>query len=253
MNTGLFIPCFVDQLYPDTGMNMIKVLKRADQLSKAHMTFNYNPEQTCCGQVAFNGGFWDEAKHLGEKFIKDFLEYDYVVGPSASCVGMVKNYYPQMFYNSAWHNENNALSRKIFEFTDFLINVLKVEDLGASFPAKVTVHDACAALREYGLTDQPRRLLSNVDGLIVAEMTDSDVCCGFGGTFSVKHEPISTAMAEQKVQHAIDTGAEYIVSTESSCLMHLQSFIDKHQLNIRCLHIADLLARGIETARQDPV
>ncbi len=245
MKTGLFIPCFIDQLYPDTGFNMLKVLKKADQISQAHMQFDYNPEQTCCGQVAFNGGFWDESKHLGEKFIRDFMHYDYVVGPSASCVGMVKNYYPQMFYNSAWHNENNALSRKIYEFTDFLIHVMKVEDLGASFPATVTVHDACAALREYGLTDQPRRLLAGVEGLIVAEMADSDVCCGFGGTFSVKHEPISTAMAEQKVRHALDTGAGYIVSTESSCLMHLQGYIDKHDLGIRCMHIADLLAAGL--------
>ena len=246
MNTGLFIPCFIDQIYPGTGTSMIKVLRRGDQLSKSHMTFDYNPEQTCCGQVAFNGGFWDEAKHLGEKFIKDFLKYDYVVGPSASCVGMVRNYYPNMFYNSAWHNENNALSRKIFEFTDFLVNVLKVEDLDVRLDARITVHDACASLREYGLTDQPRRLLSKVKGLTITEMKDSDVCCGFGGTFSVKHEAISTAMAEQKVQHAMDTGAEYIVSTESSCLMHLQSYIDKQKLDIRCLHIADLLAKGIQ-------
>ncbi len=250
MKTGLFIPCFIDQLYPDTGFSMLKVLRKADQLSQAHMQFDYNPEQTCCGQVAFNGGFWDEAKHLGEKFIKDFLDYDYVIGPSASCVGMVKNYYPRMFYNSSLHNQNNALSKKIFEFTDFLLNVLQTEDLGASFPAKVTVHDACAALREYGLTDQPRRLLSKVDGLMLTEMKDSDVCCGFGGTFAVKHEPISTAMAEQKVQHALNTGAEYIVSTETSCLMHLQGYIDKQKLGIRCLHIADLLAMGLDHGRQ---
>ncbi len=245
MTTGLFIPCFIDQLYPGTGFNMIKVLKKADELGKAHMQFEYNPAQTCCGQVAFNGGFWEEAKHLGIKFIKDFLAYDYVVGPSASCVGMVRNYYPQMFYNSSLHNENNQLTKKIYEFTDFMIHIMQVEDLGARFDARITYHDACAALREYGLTDQPRRLLARVGGLEIVEMKDSDVCCGFGGTFSVKHEAISTAMAEQKVQHALDTKAEYIVSTESSCLMHLQGYIDKHELPMKTLHIADLLAMGL--------
>ncbi len=245
MNTGLFIPCFIDQLTPDTGFSMIRVLRHAGQLSRSRMQFHYNPAQTCCGQVAFNTGFWDGAKHLGEKFIGDFMEYDYVVGPSASCVSMVKNYYPQMFYNSAWHNENNQLGKKIHEFTDFLIHVLGVEKLGSEFDARVVVHDACPALREYGLTDEPRRLLGHVRGLEVAEMKDSDVCCGFGGTFSVKHEAISTAMAEQKVRHAMETGAQYIVSTESSCLMHLQTYIDKQKLQIRTIHIADLLARSL--------
>ncbi len=225
---------------------MIKVLRKADELSKAHMQFHYNPAQTCCGQVAFNAGFWDEAKHLGEKFIKDFMDFDYVVGPSASCIGMVKNYYPQMFYNSALHNENNYLSRKIFEFTDFLVHVMGTENLGAHFEARVTFHDACAALREYGLKDQPYRLLAHVSGLELLEMKHQDTCCGFGGTFSVKHEAISTAMAEQKLEHAMNTGAEYIVSTESSCLMHLQSYIDKHELPIKTLHIADLLGMGLD-------
>ncbi len=246
MNTGLFIPCFIDQLYPDTAFHMITVLKKADELARAHMQFHYNPEQTCCGQIAFNGGFWDEAKHLGEKFIRDFVKYDYVVGPSASCIGMVKNYYPQMFYNSALHNENNYLSKKIFEFTDFLVNVLKAEDFGAQFEAKITFHDACAAVREYGLTDQPRRLLAKIKGLDLVEMKDSEVCCGFGGTFSVKHKAISSAMAEQKLEHALDVKAEYIVSTEASCLMHLQSYIDKHELPVKTLHIADLLAKGLQ-------
>ncbi len=248
MKTGIFVPCFVDQLFADTGFSLLKVLQRADEISKAHLQLHYNSNQTCCGQVAFNGGFWDEAKHLGEKFIRDFQHYDYVVGPSASCIGMVRNYYPQMFYNSAWHNENNYLAKKIFEMTDFLVNVLKVEDLGAVFEARVTIHDACAALREYGLTDEPRRLLNNVGGLEITEMAESDTCCGFGGSFSVKYEAISTAMADQKIQHALDTGAEYIVSTESSCLMHLNAFIDKHKLPIKTIHMADLLARGIKNA-----
>lgn len=247
MNTGLFIPCFIDQLYPGTGFSMIKVLNRAKQISRLPMTFEYNQEQSCCGQLAFNAGYQDEAKHLGEKFIRDFSDYSYVVGPSASCVGMVRNYYTQMFYNSALHNESNYLVRKIYEFTDFLVHVMKVEDLGGTFEATITYHDACSALREYGLTDQPRRLLRTIKGVELVEMADNEQCCGFGGTFSIKHEAISTAMAEQKVQHALDTGADYIVSTEASCLMHLQAFINKQKTGIKCLHIADLLAESMKS------
>lgn len=245
MAVGLFIPCFIDQLFPNTGFNMLKVLKKAVELNGNGMTFDYNPEQTCCGQVAFNAGYRDEAKHLGEKFIKDFGSYEMVVGPSASCIGMVKNYYAEMFYNSVLHNENKNLSRKIYEFTDFLVTVLNIEDIGGSFNAKVTIHDACSALREYGLDDQPRRLLRHIKGLEIAEMTDKEECCGFGGTFSVKHEAISTAMAQQKVEHALETGASFIVSTEASCLMHLQSYIKKNKIDIQTIHIADLLAKSI--------
>ncbi len=246
MTTGLFIPCFIDQLYPDTGFSMLTVLNKAKEISQAHMQFEYNPEQTCCGQLAFNAGFRDEAKHLGGKLIKDFMHYDYVVGPSASCIGMIRNYYAEMFYNSTLHNENNYLAKKIFEFSDFLVNIMKVNNLGGHFEAKITIHDACSALREYGLKDEPRQLLKNVRGVEMVEMENKDQCCGFGGTFSIKHEAISTAMAEQKVGHALDTGAKYIVSTEASCLMHLQSFINKHNLDLKTLHLADLLAKSLE-------
>ena len=240
MKTGIFIPCFIDQLYPETGFNMVKVLQ------KAGIKPEYNPSQTCCGQIAFNNGYWDEAACMGEKFIRDFMDYDYVVGPSASCIGMVKNYYQELFFNTAWHNENKYLSKKIYEFTDFLVNLVKKPDLGAHFEARVTFHDSCAALREYGIRDEPRILMSYVKGLDLIEMNESDVCCGFGGSFSIKHEAISTAMAEQKVQNALYTDAEYIVSTEASCLMHLEAYIKKHKLPVKCLHLADLLAKGLE-------
>lgn len=217
---------------------MVQILERVGV--KVH----YNPNQTCCGQMAFNGGFWDEARCVAEKFIRDFKDYPLVIGPSASCIGMVKNYYPGMFDNSALHLENRQLSRKIFELTDFLVNVLKKEDLGARFPARITLHESCAGLREYGLTDEARRLLARVKDLELVEMKDTHVCCGFGGTFSVKHEAISTAMAQQKIENALETGATHIVSTEASCLMHLQGYIDKHQLPMKTIHIADILVSG---------
>lgn len=240
MEVDVFIPCFIDQLSPQTGINMVKILQ------KAKIKVHYNPNQTCCGQMAFNSGYMDEAKAIGEKFIKDFPKDRPVVGPSASCVGFVRNYYQQLFHNSALHNEYKQLKRNIWEFSDFMVNMAKVVDLGAVFQHKVTYHDSCAALREYGLTDQPRILLSKVQGLELVEMEQRDVCCGFGGTFSVKHEPISVAMAQQKVEQALATGAEYIVSTDSSCLMHQEGYIRKNKLPIKTIHLIDVLASGWE-------
>ncbi len=238
MDVDIFIPCFIDQLFPDTGMNMVKILE------KLECTVHYNTNQTCCGQISFNTGFWDDAKKLGEKFIRDFPHDRPIVVPSASCSGFVRNYYHELFHNSALHIEYKQLKKNIVEFTDFLVNTLKVTDLGAVFEHKVTYHDSCAALREYGLKDEPRQLLSRVKGLELIEMKDTDVCCGFGGTFSVKNEPISTAMAQQKVQNALDTNADFIVSTDSSCLMHQEGYITKHKKNIKTIHIIDVLASG---------
>ena len=238
MLVDIFVPCFVDQVYPATGMNMVRILE------KLGVDVFYNGNQTCCGQMAFNSGFWDDAKKMGEKFLKDFSNDRPVIGPSASCIGFIRNYYPWLFHNTAYHLEYKQLKKNIFEFTDFLVNVLKVEDVGASFEHSITFHDSCAALREYGLTDEPRKLLKQVRGLELREMKDKDVCCGFGGTFSVKFEPVSTAMAEQKVNRALETGAEYIVSTDSSCLMHQQAYIEKHNLPIQTMHIIDVLASG---------
>jgi len=238
MIVDLFIPCFIDQVYPQVGMNMVKIFE------KLGVGVDYNTEQTCCGQMAFNSGFWEDARQMGEKFIRDFSNNRYIVAPSASCVGMVRNYYTEMFNNTSLHNQYKQIQKNIYEFSDFLVNVLNVEDIGAEFNSVITYHDACAALREYGIKQQPRKLLSHVKGLHLNEMKDNEVCCGFGGTFSVKFEPISTAMGQQKVQNAIDSGAEYIVSTEASCLMHLQGYISKHKLPIKTMHIADVLASG---------
>jgi len=235
----IFIPCFIDQFYPDTAMNMVKLLE------KVGLTVNYNPNQTCCGQMAFNGGFWDEAKKLGEKFITDFNNGKLIVGPSASCIGYVKNNFDKLFHNTAYHIEFKELQKNIFEISDFLVNIMKVTDLGSVFEHKVTYHDSCAALREYRLKNEARELLRRVKGLELVEMKDTDVCCGFGGTFAVKYESISTAMAEQKVQNALDTGAEYIISTDSSCLLHQNAFIKKNKLPIKVAHLVDVLASGL--------
>jgi len=239
MEVDIFIPCFIDQVYPQTGFNMVKVLE------KAGVKVHYNTNQTCCGQFAFNSGYWDEARKLGVKLIKEFNNNRPIVGPSASCIGYIKNYFDELFYNSAYHNDYKQMQRNIYEVTDFLVNVIKVTDFGSVFEHKVTYHDSCAALREYGLKEEPRKLLRKVKGLELIEMEDTNTCCGFGGTFAVKFEPISAAMAEQKVDHALDTGAEYIVSTDSSCLMHQYGYIKKHNLPLKVAHVMDVLASGI--------
>lgn len=238
MTVQLFVPCFVDQLYPDTAFNMVRVLE------KLGCSVSYKTEQTCCGQPAFNAGFRDDAKAVCSKFLRDFKGADYIVAPSASCVGFIRNYYPVLFDNSSVHNEVRDLGRRAFEFSDFLVNVLQVDDVGASFPGVATYHDSCAALRECNLKSEPRRLLAKVKGLELVEMHDVETCCGFGGTFAVKFEAISTGMADQKVNHAAATGARYVISTDCSCLMHIDGYMRYKGVNMQTLHLADVLASG---------
>jgi len=238
MNVQLFIPCFVDQLYPETGMNMVKVLE------KLGCKVAYNSKQTCCGQPAFNAGYRDDAKAVARKFLHDFSEPGYIVGPSGSCTGYVRNFYDKMFANSSEHNLCNQLRENMYEFTEFLTKILKVDDIGATLNGKATYHDACGSLRECGIKEGPRQLLKKVKGLELVEMKECETCCGFGGTFAVKFEPISIGMAQVKVKSALDTGAEYIITTDVSCMMHMQGYIDHNKLPIKTMHIADVLAGG---------
>jgi L-lactate dehydrogenase complex protein LldE len=238
MRVQIFVPCFVDQLYPQTAMNMVKILE------KAGCEVSYNPNQTCCGQPAFNAGFWEDAKEVCSKFLKDFDSNEIIVGPSASCVGFVKNYYSRLFDNSSVHNDVKAISENIYELSDFLVNKLNVTSFGAKFPGKATYHDSCAGLRECKIKNEPRQLLANVEGLELTELKDVETCCGFGGTFAVKFGAISAAMAEQKVENALATGAEYLISTDASCLMHLQGYIEGKKYSLKTMHIADVLTNG---------
>lgn len=234
----LFIPCFVDQLFPETAFNMVKVLERLG------CEISYNPKQTCCGQPAFNAGYWDECKTVANKFSKDFEgECDYIVAPSGSCTGFVRNYYHKLLANNS-RSEPLPVQKKLYEFTEFLVDVLNARIPEATLNGIATYHDACGALRECGIKRGPRQLLANVNGLELREMTDCEVCCGFGGTFAVKFEPISIGMAEQKVLNALATGAQYVISSDLSCLMQLDGYIRKHKHPIKIMHIADVLAAG---------
>lgn len=238
MTIDIFIPCFVDQVYPETAMNMVKVLE------KCGCEVRYNPEQTCCGQPAFNAGYWDEAKEVGEKFIAEFSGSDCIVTPSASCAGMIRNYYSELFHNTSLHTGYKRIRKNTYELTDFLVNVLSVKDVGATLEGIATYHDSCSALREYGIKKEPRILLENVKELELREMNDVETCCGFGGTFSAKFEPIAVGMVEQKVENALAVKADYIVSTDLSCLMHIDSYVKKNNIPLKSLHIADVLASG---------
>jgi L-lactate dehydrogenase complex protein LldE len=238
MTVELFIPCFIDQLYPETAYNTVKLLE------KAGCKVKYNAEQTCCGQPAFNAGYWDEAKAIGYKFLEDFSDNVVIVSPSASCTGMVKNYYNDLFTNTAVHNKCRSIQSHIIELSDFLVNVLNKDYFGAELEGKAVYHDSCAGLRECKIKAEPRALLEKVHGLELLDMPDTETCCGFGGTFAVKFEGISSAMAQQKVNNALAVGAEYIISTDTSCLMHLQAYIDKENLKIKTMHLADVLAHG---------
>lgn len=204
----------------------------------------YNPEQTCCGQFAFNNGFVDEARELGEKFLRDFPNDCPVVSPSASCVWYVRNKFSEMFYNTSRHLEYKRLVGNIYELSDFLVNVIHCVDFRADFPYKVAVHDSCSAVR-LGIKQNVRILLSMVSGLKLIELPEQDTCCGFGSAFSLKHESLSVEMTKRKVDGAIAANAECIVSTDWSCLLNMDAYIRKNNLPLKVVHLADVLASGI--------
>lgn len=235
----LFVSCCVDQLYPETALNCVKLLK--------HLGWKvfYNSDQVCCGQTAFNSGYWNEAKEIGEKFLNDFNHKRYIVSPGASCVNYIRNHAKELFFNTGNHLLYNQIKDSIFELSDFLVNVLRVTDLGSVFPHKVTFHDCCTVKREYGISEEPRILLKNVRDLELIEMEHADQCCGYGQNFAYTFEAISTAMTREKVEMALATGAEYICSTEARCLSNIQAYVEKQHLPIRCIHLADILASGL--------
>ncbi|MBK8686715.1 MAG: (Fe-S)-binding protein [Bacteroidetes bacterium] len=238
MNVQLFIPCFVDQLYPEIGMHTARLLEMAG------CTVSYNANQTCCGQPAYNAGFLQDARKVSEKFIADFAGTDYIVAPSGSCVGYVRGSFEEMFNNTSCHNDARQITKRIYDLSEFLIDVLKKDDFGATLNGVATYHDACGALRECGIKAGPRQLLSKVKGLELREMKECETCCGFGGTFAVKYEPISIGMAQTKVNSALETGADYMISTDISCLMHMDAYIRKAGIPLRVMHLAEVLASG---------
>jgi len=216
MRISLFIPCFVDQIYPQVAWSVVRVLE-----DLGHQV-DFPEGQSCCGQPPFNTGYWDEARTAARVALAAFRDSEVVVGPSGSCVAMMKVFYPQLFKGDSQELEARELAAKTHEFSSFLVNTLGVTDLGAKFEGKVTFHDGCHGLRELGVKKEPRALLAKVRGLELLEMAEAESCCGFGGTFAVKFPTISTAMDEVKCASILETGADVVVSNDSSCLMQIR-------------------------------
>lgn len=238
MIVDIFIPCFIDQLYPSTAFNMIKILE------KVGCGVNYPVDQTCCGHSVFVQGDWDACKTAGEKFILELQNERYIVSPSASCTAMVKNYYPEMFHNSSLHNEYKSVQKKIYELSDFLVSVMNVTNVGAQLKSKAVFMDTCHSLRECAIQSQPRELLKNVKGLQLVDMENQDVCCGFGGHLNEKFGHIADSLAEDKVNAIVNSGAEIIIGIDMGCLIHVRKKLKEMHSSIQIMHLADVLACG---------
>jgi L-lactate dehydrogenase complex protein LldE len=234
---SLFVPCFVDQLLPEVAVDTVKVLRRIGY------TVEFPEDQTCCGQPAFNTGYWDEARPCAEHFVKVFKSAEVVVCPSGSCVTMVRNFYPDLLAASSWRDDALALASRTFEFSEFLVKVAAVSDVGAAFPHSVTYHASCHGLRELHLRDEPVQLLRQVKGLTLIEMARLEECCGFGGTFAAKFPDISAAMGTSKAESIATTGAEFVTAIDPSCLLHVQGILSKRQAPTRTIHLASILAQ----------
>ena len=233
---ALFVPCFVDQLQPEIALDMARVLRRIG------CEVNFPEGQTCCGQPAFNTGYWKEARPLAERFLGLFGAAEAVVCPSGSCTSMVRNFYPELLAGSALRGEAAALGQRVFEFSEFLVNAAKVADVGAAFRHRVACHDSCHGLRELHLKREPRELLRHVRGLELVELPYSEECCGFGGTFAAKFATISAAMGDTKAGNVEASGAEYVTATDPSCLMHIEGILRRRGSRTRTIHLASILA-----------
>lgn len=238
MRVSLFVTCLVDQLWPAVGASAVEVLRRAG------CEVVFDERQTCCGQPAFNTGYRSDARRLARRFIEVFEDggADYVVCPSGSCTAMAHHFHELFADDEPWRRRAEALAARTHEFGGFLVNVLKVEDVGASFKGRLTWHDACHGLRDLGLREEPRKLIRGVRGAEFVELANADSCCGFGGTFSVKYPEISVAILDNKIDAIERAGVRAVVSGDASCLMQIGGRLTRNNSTVRTMHLAELLA-----------
>lgn len=239
MKISLFIPCLTEHLYPQSALSMVKVLNHLGH------EVEYVENQTCCGQPAFNSGYRKEIIPVVERFIRLFQDREVVVAPSGSCVAMVRIFYEKLNLEKSLLPGLEELKKKIYEFTEFLGNILNVTSLGGRFPHRVTYHDSCHLNRELGIREQPRELIRSIRDIDFVEMEKSDMCCGFGGTFSYKFKELSIEMVKLKCDFIEASGAEYCIGADSSCLMNIEGYLRKHNMRAKTMHIADLLAASL--------
>lgn len=237
MRVSLFITCLVDQFAPQVGVSMVGVLKRLG------VRVNFPAAQTCCGQPAFNSGFTNEARDLAARFIAIFEDSEYVVAPSGSCASMTRVYYPELFKtDAAMFGRAESLASRTYEFTEFLVNVLGVEDVGARYDGKVALHQSCHLLRELNVRSEPVRLLKAVRGIELVELERAEMCCGFGGLFSIKYPHISTGILQDKLDAIQASGADTVVASDLGCLMQIAGGMSRKGQAAKTMHIAELLA-----------
>ncbi len=240
MRASLFITCFNDTLFPETGRAVVALLERLG------VEVDFPLEQTCCGQMHFNTGYAQETIPLVRRFARTFADSEVVVSPSASCVAMVREYYPrvaELSGDASLEREVRALIPRVVELTELLVDRLGVEDVGAFFPHRVTYHPTCHSMRMLHVGDRPLRLLRAVKGIDLQELPEAAECCGFGGTFAIKNADTSIAMLTDKVRTILDTGAEVCASADNSCLMHIGGALSRQRAGVRAMHIAEILAQ----------
>jgi L-lactate dehydrogenase complex protein LldE len=238
IKVGLFVTCLVDQLWSSVGTSTVEVLRRAG------CEVEFDERQTCCGQPAFNTGYRTEARRVAERFIELCEESDakYIVSPSGSCTAMVHHYEGLFSDDDKWRARAQAVAARTFELSSFLVRELKLTDVGARFKGRVTWHDACHGLRELGVRNEPRALISQIRDAEFIELENADACCGFGGTFSVKYPEISAAILDQKIEAIERAGVDAVVSGDASCLMQIGGRLSRIGSKARVMHLAELLA-----------
>lgn len=235
MKVSLFITCMCDILSSDVGKDTVELLE------KVGCVVDFPEAQTCCGQPAYNSGYVTESKQAMKQLMKAFKQSEYVVGPSGSCVGMIKQY-PSIFAgDSVWEEEAIELANKSYEITQFLVDVMNVVDLGSTFKGKVTYHSSCHMSRILGVKEAPITLLENVKGVELVELPHAEDCCGFGGTFAIKQATISGEMVKEKAKHIIETEADYLVGGDMACLMNIGGRLQREGSNIKVQHITHIL------------
>lgn len=231
----LFIPCCVDQFCPNIAKDLTELIIQLG------FTPHYIESQTCCGRVMYDSGIWKQAIELGEKFLSDFKGANRIVSCSGACVCYIKNKYPELFKNSSFRNAANLVSDRLMDITQFIYSVKNDCNLEAYFPYKVFVNHNCHCKNEYSLEEETKMILQQVEGLELVNDDKEDLCCGFGGTLPLYNEIVSQELAKQKVEHALKCGAQYIVSTDSTCLLHLQQYINSNNIALKTIHIVSLL------------
>lgn len=243
IKASLFVTCIIDQFYPDVGESAVRLLRRLG------VEVDFPAGQTCCGQPAFNSGFWRDAKPMARRTLNALDGADYVVTPSGSCASMLRVFYSELFHDEPLTLKRIALlTPRVYELSEFIVDALGVSDLSeyadagsVAPPRKITYHEACHLRRELGVMSQPRALIESLPGVEFVEMRQSEVCCGFGGTFSVKYPEISGAMLQDKIDFAAESGADAITACDSSCLMHIGGGLAKQRVGVKPLHLASLI------------